>query len=194
MGYKGNYPTAYPLEASQLVDGIISYAKLANDAKPTQLMTPTSTTGGTSIDITSIPTGTRRVTVAFAGLSWSGTAVTMLQLGDAGGVENTGYLCAGGDLVPTANFANQTAGFVSQGASFSAGTEVIHGYFDLVLVDSSTFTWICSSQLAISSSANIAAGSGSKSLSAELDRIRLTTVAGTATVDALTKLNVVYAR
>ena len=54
--------------------------------------TAVASTSGTSIDFTSIPSWVKRITVMFSGVSVSGTSNMQIQLGDSGGVENTGYL------------------------------------------------------------------------------------------------------
>jgi len=54
--------------------------------------TAVASTSNTSIDFTSIPAGVRRITVMFDAVSTSGTSNWLIQLGDSGGIENTGYL------------------------------------------------------------------------------------------------------
>jgi len=61
-----------------------------------------------------------------------------------------------------------------------------------VLENSSTNTWVCNGNLNQSDQAVVIVTSGSKSLSAALDRVRITTVAGTATFTA-GQINIAYA-
>jgi hypothetical protein len=56
------------------------------------LATAQASTSGTSIDFTGIPAGAKRITVMFSGVSLSGSASYLFQLGDAGGFETTGYV------------------------------------------------------------------------------------------------------
>ena len=56
--------------------------------------TPQASTSGTSIDVDSLPAGVKRITINFVGVSTSGTSNLMVQIGDAGGIESTGYLGA----------------------------------------------------------------------------------------------------
>ena len=58
------------------------------------LMTAQSSTSGTSIDFTGIPSWVKRVTVMFNGVSTNGASIVLLQLG-AGAVETSGYLGTG---------------------------------------------------------------------------------------------------
>jgi hypothetical protein len=66
------------------------------------------TASGTLVDFTGIPTAARRVTVIFNGISTSGTNRVRLVMGDAGGLETTGYNCAStsinGATVATSNY------------------------------------------------------------------------------------------
>lgn len=125
----------------------------------------------------------------FVGVSTNGTSNILVQIGDAGGVEATGYssTCStdtGGTR------ATSTAGFLAT-ASIAA-TEAFHGHVILTLEDSSDFTWVASSGLASSAgTAYMMDGAGSKALSAELDRIRITMVNGTDAFDAGT-VNIQY--
>jgi len=68
---------------------------------------------------------------------------------------------------------------------------LLHGSVNLVMEDETNFTWISSSILASSGTARINIAAGSKSLSAALDRVRITTVNGTDTFDA-GAINILY--
>ena len=132
-----------------------------------------ATTSGTTIDFTSIPAGTKLIHVMFRGVSTSGTSVPLLQLGDSGGIENTAYVAYSGGT-------SYTTGFGLAGAWDAA--RVIEGMLTLVLQDSSDNTWCLGGSVGVLAAATATAGT--KSLSATLDRIRLTTVGGTDTFDA----------
>jgi len=147
------------------------------------LGTAVASTSGTSIDFTGIPLWARRVTINFVGISTNGTSIPLVQIGDAGGIETTGYLGAAstssGSVTSNANF---TAGFGLLGVA-NAAANVMRGNIVLSLQDSAN-TWVASS---ITSYSNVAASNmtaGSKQLSAVLDRVRITTVNGTDAFDA----------
>lgn len=156
------------------------------------LGTPQASTSGTSIDFTSIPTGVKRVSVNFVGVSTNGTSAVLIQIGDSGGVETTGYLgaCAqldNGSLAVT----NYTAGFGINNPS-SGAASVRHGTITLTLENSSNATWVASGSIAQSNSANFQTTAGSKSLSpGPIDRVRVTTVNGTDAFDA-GEINISY--
>ena len=148
--------------------------------------TVTATTSGTSKDFTSIPSTVKRITVSLEGVSTNGTDFFMLQIGDSGGLETSGYL---GSTSRGGSHTNFTTGFqIDTGANAAA---VMHGAFTLTLLDSSTNTWICTGVFGISNLAFAMITGGSKSLSSTLDRVRLTTVSGADTFDA-GKVNIIY--
>lgn len=152
------------------------------------LGTPVATTSGTSIDFTGIPAGTKQIVFTFFGVSTNSTSVKLIQLGDSGGVEITGYLSAGLKFTPSdVNFSNQTAGY----CIFSdQAADVLNGSVIFTLQSSSTFTWVAQGALFFTSN-RAGLVTGSKSLSAELTSVRLTTLTGTDTFDA-GSLNIAY--
>lgn len=143
--------------------------------------TAQATTSGASKDFTAIPAWAKRIIISFSGLSTTGTSLPMIQLGDSGGIEASGYMGASINL-PSTTSVNYTNGFRLAGAWLA--DSVIHGHAVLTLLDAATNTWSFSANLAYSSGASTSSGGGSKSLATTLDRIRLTTVGGTETFDA----------
>lgn len=147
-----------------------------------------TTTGGTSIDFTGIPAGVKWIDIEVRGLSSTGADGYMVQIGDSGGIETTGYLGAYGN---TGNQANLTTGF---GFANSGGgaADVYHGTIRLTRQDAATFAWTAASLVSRSNSGFVYWGAGGKALSAELDRIRITTTGGTQTFDANVGINITY--
>lgn len=152
------------------------------------LATPQASTSGTSIDFTSIPAGTKRITVMLDGVSTDASTNVLFQLGDSGGVETTGYLGASSLLYTTAGTANSTSGFILNTGN---AADTLHGSLTLSLMDSTANTWIASGVFARSDFAATITVAGSKSLSAALDRVRITTASGAANFDAGT-INISY--
>jgi hypothetical protein len=148
--------------------------------------TSQATTSGTSKDFTGIPSWVKRITVMFNGVSTSGSSVKQIQIGDAGGIEITGYVGAG--FSSSATYTSMSSGFLTTGAG--AASDVCNLLCTLVLMDSSTNLWVYSSIGGYSVAATSYA-QGNKSLSATLDRIRITTVNGTDTFDA-GSVNILY--
>lgn len=155
------------------------------------LDTAKASTSGTSVDFTSIPAGVRRITMMLDGVSTNGTSDIVFQIGDSGGIENSGYLGAMTSLgagVVTANFT-ASHGVTTPGA----GSNVHHGTITLTLLNSSTFSWAITSSVSRSDGALVSIGASTKSLSAELTQVRLTTAGGVNTFDA-GSINCVYER
>jgi hypothetical protein len=153
--------------------------------------TAVASTSGTSIDFTSIPSWVKRITVMFSEVSTNGSSNIQMQLGDSGGIENTGYLGTGCFVqnASTTGASTSTSGFVVS-MNVAAAT-VIHGVSIITLLNPSTNLWAFASNVSRSDAASVILGSGSKALSNTLDRIRITTVNGTDTFDAGT-INILY--
>lgn len=140
------------------------------------------TTSGTSIDFTSIPSKVKRITIMFNAVSTNGTDNWLIQIGDAGGIENADYVGGGGNFTSAAQAAaSSTAGFLINNSSASSG---LTGSIVLDLEDAAQFTWACRGVLNDNSAPAMLFVAGIKSLSAELDRVRLTTTGGTDAFDA----------
>lgn len=143
-----------------------------------------ATTSGTSKDFSSIPAGTKRITMTFIGVSTNGTASLAVQIGDSGGVETSGYEC-GVSTVVNAGATAVDAPTTYFGLVFTmaaAGTYTGRLVMDLHVA--ATFTWVVSSVVIRTGTTTVFTMAGAKSLSAELDRVRLTTGNGTDTFDA----------
>lgn len=156
--------------------------------------TSQATTSGTAINFTGIPAGVTIIVASLVGVSTNGTALLQFQLGDSGGLETGSYSsnafgATNAALVGTTAAAN-TGGFVIHSAN-SANTTAWHGSMTFTLVDAATNTW-AGHGVFHTSGATVACFScaGTKSLSATLDRITLTTT-GSDTFDAGT-MNILY--
>jgi len=150
--------------------------------------TAVASTSGTSIDFTGIPAGVKKITINFVGVSSNGTSRKIVQLGDSGGFENTGYLGAS-TVVGTSSTGGYSAtdGFVM---NFFAAADVAHGSMTINLVDSTSNTWASNHTLGLTTAFSVFGG-GSKSLSATLTQIRITTQNGTDAFDA-GSINIMY--
>lgn len=149
--------------------------------------TAVSSTSGTSIDFTGIPSTAKRITVMFSGVSTSGTSNILVQIGTSGGVQTTGY----SGNAWQANTVNSalSSGFMvtpSTAATYSA-----NGVAFLALLDSANGIWVSSSVVGVTTYVGSAVMGGTKTLSGTLDRVRITTVNGTDTFDAGT-INIMW--
>jgi hypothetical protein len=122
------------------------------------LGTEQASTSGTSIDFTGIPSGVSRIVVQFVGVSTNGTSDWLIQIGDSGGVETTGYLSAKSTLSTAVTTENYTSGF---GLCDSAASSVLHGAITMTLESSSANTWVATGALTYSNAAQMCVSAGS---------------------------------
>lgn len=154
------------------------------------LGTEVATTSGTEKEFTSIPAGTRKIVLLLDGVSTNGSSNLLVQIGDSGGYETTNY--TSNSSTDGGTRALSTAGFVI--TAVNSASYAPTGVVRLYLANSS-HKWISDHQIGDQPNAGqeLGGGSGRKTLSAELDRIRLTTVNGTDTFDAGT-VNIQFER
>lgn len=145
-----------------------------------------ATTSGTSKTFSNIPAGTKRIIVMFDGVSDTGFDQMLIQLGDAGGIETTGYV-----FNTVRHQANgNTYGSLTDGFEINTANVPVTGVMTLSLIDSATNTWMCESHLFNSGPNGMVWGIGTKSLSAVLTQLRLF-IDGNDTFDA-GKVNILY--
>ena len=151
------------------------------------LGTPVASTSGTSIDFTGIPAGTKRITINLADVSTNSTSNYLIQIGDSGGIENTSY--TSGAATDSGTRVTSTAGFIFNSAT--AAGAFYSGRVILEIINTATNTWVAGGVLTDTGSGLYVGSGGKKSLSAELDRVRITTVGGSDTFDA-GEINITY--
>ena len=146
-----------------------------------------------TITFTGIPSGTKRITFNCSALSTAGgggASIPVIQLGDSGGFETSGYVGMATRDGSTGNTAssNYTNGFRLMGDG--SGVTVFSGRLTMELLDASTNTW---TGTVLTGRTDVYGnwGAGAKSLSGELTQIRLTHVDGT-TAFAAGKVNIQY--
>lgn len=123
--------------------------------------TEQATTSGTSVDFTSIPAGVNEILVLLEGVSLDGAGELLVQLGDAGGIETTGYASASAGVT-------STAGFVIAASAANANSGVMALYRQTGNVWAGTHS--------MGDAAGFGGG-GTKELSGELTQIRFTVTA-----------------
>jgi hypothetical protein len=149
--------------------------------------TAVASTSGTSIDFTSIPSWVKRVTVIFNGVSTNGSSNIQIQLGDAGGIENTGYLGASSVITSVVSTAAFTAGF---GVYHNSGASAVT-VGSMTISNISGNAWVASGAFANTDAGRTVTTSGAKTLSDVLTQIRVTTANGTDAFDA-GSINILY--
>jgi len=143
---------------------------------------------GTSVDFTGIPSWAKRVTVMFNSLSSNGTSTWLIQIGDSGGVEITGYA---GTCSVLGNASAGTSTVYSAGFLLIATNAAFTGQGTFVITLLGSNTWTGFGIMGRSDGANTIMSAGFKTLSDTLDRVRITTTNGTDTFDAGT-INILY--
>jgi len=150
----------------------VSYTKASGEAVVAAtagftLATEQATTSGTSVTFGSIPAGTKMIIVQFVGVSFSGTADGLVQIGDSGGIETSGYTSMAGK-----DGALQ-AGTTSFLVMIMGSSSVLQGQMMLTLEDASNFTWVATQHFGDNVNTPLWYGAGQKSLSAELTQVKI---------------------
>jgi hypothetical protein len=153
--------------------------------------TVTNTTSGTTIPVTGIPAGVRRVTVMFQGVTISGSTL-LLQIGSTT-YETSGYV---GTAFGVGNTGNTVTALSNTGAfqlSSVATAGVFNGTVVLTLLNSSTNLWSSSGNLSQTAGGTGGFGNaGSKTISGgALGQLRLNTNSGTDTFSS-GSINILY--
>ena len=153
------------------------------------LGTAQNSTSGTAIDFTGIPSWAKRLTVMLQGVSLSGTAHFLIQIG-SGSITSSGYSSNFGFLVSNTNASStsSTSGFGIWG-NFAA--QATNGAMQINLLNPSSFVYVSSHSAGEPNGASVKTGGGAVTLSGLLDRVRITTTNGTDTFDA-GSINIMY--
>lgn len=136
----------------------------------------TATTSGTSQEFTGIPSWVQQITVMFSGVSTNGTNIPQLQLG------STTYTTSGytGYTAYSNIVTAHSSGFLL--STSSAATYTVTGH--AVLRYLSGNNWVFSTNCFNVGINNTFHGSGIVTLAGTLDRVRITSVGTTDTLDA----------
>jgi hypothetical protein len=127
-----------------------------------------STSSGTAFDFTSVPSWVTRIEVMFNAISLSGTDDILVQIGDSGGIETSGY---GSSSEYSTVTVTSSAGFILR---MNTAGENHTGVLVLNRLDSAS-NWVASGVFRpTGGSGTSGVAVGGKSLSAALDRVRVT--------------------
>src|SRR6056300_462829 len=152
--------------------------------------TEQASTSGTFIDFSSnIPANVKRITILLDDVSTNGTSDLLIQIGDSGGIETTGYDSFSTYLFQTGSGkTSYTTGYGSDWGSTAGERKGA-----ITLNNMSGNKWICTAVHTGKDGVNEGTiqMAGSKTLSGTLTQVRITTVNGTDTFDAGT-INLMY--
>lgn len=132
----------------------------------------------TAVDFTGIPSWIKRITVIFSGVSLSATADLLVQIGDSGGIETTGYVSGSG------SGSNSTSGYVVR-----MGNAARAAYGVMQITNITGNNWVSFHSFNVGTTSDFAGGGG-KTLSDVLTQLRITSTS-TDTFDAGT-INIIY--
>lgn len=132
---------------------------------------------GTAVDITGIPSWAKRVTLMLNDFSLSGTDNILIQIGDSGGIETTGYISSTTNTTSTVVTTFTTAAILVSLASAGRSSRGIMSF-----VNMTGNVWVFSGCFN-DGVANAQIVSGAKTLSDVLTQIRVTR-SGTDTFDS----------
>jgi len=138
-----------------------------------------ATASGQSVTFGSIPTGTKVIKIMLEAFSTNGAATCKLTIGDAGGLETSGYISQS-SYVPAGTPAMVTATDSFAIDVYNSAT-VSNGIIELALKDAANFTWVSIHTLIDAGRGENFYGGGVKSLTAELTQLQFST---TDTFDA----------
>jgi hypothetical protein len=155
--------------------------------------TAVASTSGTSIDFTGIPSWVKKITVMFDEVSTNGNGVVLVQLGDSGGIETNNYASVGSFIATTGGVTTSGSGGYTDGfVIFASSSGTLRcGLLTIALVSGNKWTSGHSMAAILGSTAVGLHGGGIKTLSATLDRIRITTDVGTDTFNG-GSINILY--
>lgn len=148
-----------------------------------------ASTSGTNVDFTGIPSWVKRVTVMFNGVSLSGAAHFLIQVGTSSGFTTSGYVSGSGYVGPPTSTGTirSTAGFV---IFSSVSTNVLYGGLQIAQFSGTSWTSNHSAAFDQAGVAYAVCGGGAVTLAAALDRVRITNT-GSDTFDA-GSINILY--
>lgn len=169
------------ITTADIADSAITTAKIAVGAvvpadlsQPLTLATAVATTSGTAVDFTGIPSWAKRITVMFNEVSFASLQGMLVQIGDSGGIETSGYVSTSINLD---NAGGSSGGSNTSGFNWAQSASVMLYTGLMSIVNVSGNLWV-SSHIGKVDTIRISSGGGSKTLSDALDRIRITGISG----------------
>ena len=153
--------------------------------------TAVTSTSGTSIDFTSIPSSVKRITILFQSVSTSATSTVGIRLGTGATPTyvTTSYLSVGNTIAGAGVVSTSYTALFGLGSGNQTAASSMQG--KMVITNITGNNWIFSGTTSQTNTNGTHIGNGSLSLGAVLTAVRITTVNGTDTFDAGT-INILY--
>lgn len=173
--------------ATDTTEGLVELATTAEvqtGTDTTRAITPAGLRGGAlvldtlqtvsavaQVDFTSIPAWVKRITIMFSGVSTNGTNFIDIQIGDAGGLETTGYVGTQSNIIGGGTGANNYGGDAFE-LRYVGTPYLVTGTFTLTLMNAATNLWVGTGvHGADTGIATTFFSAGRKALSDTLDRL-----------------------
>jgi hypothetical protein len=183
--------TTAEVQAGTDTGRVPSVASLRAGAIVTGAAIPYSSFTSTKLhDFTGIPSWVKRITITFKAISLTASTL-ILQIGDSGGVETSGYV---GILMDASGSGTNLNPFSSSFvlSNFQGAADASSGSVTLYLHNAADYTWTINGALSHEGTSNrMEVCAGYKSLSTTLDRVRITSATGGADFDA-GSINLLY--
>lgn len=144
---------------------------------------------GVLVDFFNIPTWATRVVVSMYKVSTNGSSPIIVQLGDTGGIETSGYEGGATLIQADPGFSALSSGF--KVTHFTDAGSAWTGALTLTKLEAATNRWVAGSLVARDSDGLMNVGAGAKATSADMVRLRITTAGGTDSFDS-GNLNIAY--
>ena len=159
-----NAPTnGYFLSAQSGNTGGLTWAEVGGGLT---LATSVNTTSGTQINFTGIPAGVNRITVMFSLVRLDSSNPILVQIGDSGGIEDSGYASSSSDH-------NGGGASTSSFTIFrDGGNDKLSGQMFLTRITGNQ--WVSGHSMSKDTNGETATGGGTKTLSGELTQLRIT--------------------
>lgn len=190
--------TAIKQDASETASGVVELAtasEVSTGTDTTRAITPATLrssfsvksarvllNGQTVVDFTSIPAWVSKVTVMLTGASTSGTSPLVIRVGSASGFPTTGYLSSGS----TIGASSSASSLISSGFQIGSANTAANTHSGSLMISKdidSGLTAIGVFCLSDAAGTKVTGGSAPM-LGGVFNRIRVTTINGTDTLDA----------
>jgi hypothetical protein len=151
--------------------------------QPSITLEPSKPMAGTAIEFLNVPSWAKRVTLMFAAMQINGVGRIIAQLGSASGFDTTAltYFGSAAQISGAAvgGSALFSTGFDLTGGDVAAVT-TLNGRIVFELLTAAPVRWVAASNVGYNNGAAAAFGGGYHLVPGTLDRVRLTTIAGSA--------------
>jgi hypothetical protein len=137
------------------------------------LGTAVATTSGTEFTFTGIPSTAKVIFVSFSEVGFNSAVNLLVRLGDAGGLETSGYENIVGQITQSAATLSNATDSIKCSVSSSGQSARYSGILTITLLESSTNLYSYSGIFGIASTEHVNYVGGKKSLTQVLDRISI---------------------